>query len=334
LLATGMTAGIFAQGGPILYSPVRQIGDQNIALRPWGSGTIAETQEIAYEGVNSLRVSTRNPFMGGVVLFNATPDLSSSFQDKHNLLRFAVRVADGSLTLGGGTPPPGAGGRGDGGDMAGLAGGPPGALGQGGRGGGPGGLGQAGAPPGVGGQGAQATGTPALRTIRFVITTTDGKKSEAYVPLTTGGAGERGWRHISLPLQAITGFERTNKIIKEIAFSGDDTATFYVGDIRVINDTTPITGSIMGPERHNLALGDEIDLIGQGFGGSSVLRYIWTFSREGEAGQVQPGRVDAEGQAIRRRFRQPGTYTVTLTVLDKYGLKNPHTSSIRVVVNP
>src|SRR3569832_1769757 len=49
LLALAL-AGIASAQGTILYAPVKVIKDQNISVKGWGSGTISETDETAYEG--------------------------------------------------------------------------------------------------------------------------------------------------------------------------------------------------------------------------------------------------------------------------------------------
>lgn len=318
-LAASLAAGALAQS-TIVYAPVRSISDQGISLKGWGSGTISETDEVAFEGTRSIRISTRNYFQGGVMNFARPIDLAAAFGDKNNLLRFAVRVADMSLTLGGGAGPATGGGGGRlGGDPG--AGGPGGAAGPAASGGQPG---TAGGRPG----GAALTeADTTLRFVRVIVTTTDGKKSEAYVPLTTSGAGERGWKSVSVPLQAITGFGDTNKTVRQIAFSGDAISTFYVGDIRTVNDSTPISGSINATDM-NLALGDEVELRAWGNGGSSVLRYYWDFdAKDG----IQ---VDAEGQSVKRKFRKPGKYVITLTIVDANGLKKPFSTTVNATVNP
>ena len=132
---------------------------------------------------------------------------------------------------------------------------------------------------------------------------------------------------MAVPLQAILGLDRTNKQISAFAVSGDATSTFYVGDLRVINDTTPIRGE-PNVRSINLALGEEVTLTAYGEAGSSILRYTWDFD---DADGVQ---VDAEGQSVKRKFRKAGTYNITLTINDFYGLKQPYTTTIKAVVNP
>jgi PKD repeat protein len=62
-------------------------------------------------------------------------------------------------------------------------------------------------------------------------------------------------------------------------------------------------------------------------GGATKVVYQWDFDA---ADGLQ---VDAEGRQVRFRFRKPGTFTVTLTVRDAYGLKTPYSTTLKVVVN-
>lgn len=363
---TGMgvlaTAIAFGQAATIIYAPVKMIKDQNIGLKSWGAGTAAETDEMAFEGGHSIRISTRNYFAGGLLQFGTPVALADKFGDKNNLLRITYQAANagqvmgpgggrpggiggpGGFGPGGGRGPGGVGGPGGiggaggpgGGRGAGGAGGPggvggPGGFGPGGPGGqgGPGGgrgAGGFGAPGGPGGQMGGASSSPKLQNMRVIITTTDGKKSEAYIPVSTS-TGSAAWRTAAIPLQAISGFDKTNKEVKEIAFAGDVTTTFYLGDLRVINDTTPITGD-PNVRDLNLALGDSIDLGASGYGGSSILKYSWDFD---DKDGIQE---DATGQWVKRQFRKPGTFTITLTISDQFGLKKSYSTTIKAKVNP
>ncbi|CAN5399702.1 hypothetical protein BH11ARM2_BH11ARM2_11070 [soil metagenome] len=361
MAATMVAGSALAQSGEVIYTPVQSIKDQGITVKGWGSGTMSETDEVAYEGTDSLRFSTRNYFQGGLLMLSKPVNLTKAATDKNNLLRVVFRSADASSTIGGGGKggpggpggPGGLGGPGGFGGPGGAGGFPGGGLpgGAGGQRGGAGGQKGGGLPGGVGGQkggglpggnrgGGQGLGQTAstalsFKKIRVIVTTTDGKKSEAYIPVSTNGGGERGWRMAAVPLQGISGFDRTNKDVKEIAFSTDAISTVYVGDIRVVNDATPIRGEIAARDRTgnlrkqglNLANGDEVDFIGTGLGGSSVLKYTWDFD---DSDGVD---VDAEGQVVRRKFRKTGTYTVTLTVSDYFGLKEPYKTTMKVTVN-
>ncbi len=313
LAAAGAVAAVSyaVQSAPRLYSPLRSIADQGIALSNWGSGSISETDEISYEGTASLRVTSRNFFQGGVLNFNAPTDLSSTFADPANLLTLVVRTGEVTIVSGstGGPGGAGPGAQGGSGENEGRGGG--GLTAQGGPG---------------GGAATTTTMVSEVKTIRLILTTTDGKKSEIYVPVATSTADAKGWRTMGIPLQAIRGMKDTNKQLKSISLSTDTVASIYLGEIRVANDPTPIYGEPNFRET-NVGSGSTVTFSASGAGGSSVLRYSWDFdAKNGVA-------VDAEGQAVERRFRQPGTYTVTLTISDYYGLKKPYVTTLKVEVN-
>jgi hypothetical protein len=332
-------AGVAAAQGTLLYAPVRAIKDQNISVKGWGSGTISETDETAYEGTHSIRISSRNFFQGGILFFEKPVNLADDYQDKANLLRIVYKPVEAGQVSGGGAPGgrggPGAGGPGGlgAGGLTGGPGGPPGGAGQRGgsgqgrgagapgQGGPPGGL-----PGGLGGPGGAQAAASSMEMMRVIVGTTDGKKSEAYIPLTTGSGGVRGWSTVSVPLAAILGFDRTNKIVNSIAFSPDETATFFLGELGIINDTTPIRGEI-SPSSLNLGVGQEVRLSARGMAGSSILKYSWDFDKEDGI------QIDAEGQTVNRKFRKPGTYIITCTISDYFGLKKPVTVEMKAVIN-
>lgn len=294
-----------------LYVPTRTVADQSISLRDWGSGTIRQTDEAAYEGTQSLRITSRNYFQGGVMMFGKPVDLTKPFADSGSLLSFAMKVPTLSAggTGGGASSRPG---------MGNAGGGSSGAAGLGGEDGGR---------ESGGGATTQATEEDTtLKQVRLIVSTTDGKKSEVYVPVRTSRPDDRGWSQISVPLQAIRGLEKTNKMVQSIAVATDVLATFYIGEVRVIVDSTPIYGE---PNIRELNVGTDetITFSASGFGGASVLVYTWDFNSADGVG------VDAEGQSVKRRFRKPGTYTVTLTIADKYGLKKAFTTTISIQVN-
>lgn len=291
-----------------LYTGTRSISDQGIALRAWGSGTAAESDDAAYEGTTSVRVSSRNFFQGGILNMQAPVDLSAAYADASNLLAFTLYIPKVATSGGGG------GGTG------------PGASGGGGRGNSQ--AGDGGEQGGRGGGGATVVApTEGLQTIRVVLTTSDGKKSEAFLKVGGLVADQRGWVRAAVPLQAIKGLGASDKKVTSMALAGDTVGTFYVGQASILNDSTPVYGEA-SPAELNLALGDEVTFSGNGSAGWSPLKYQWDFD---SSNGVQ---VDAEGQFVKRRFLRPGDYVVTLTVVDAYGLKKPHTSTVKVTVNP
>jgi len=341
LAMTAVLAGfVIGQEIPPVYSPTRTVTDQKITLKAWGSGTIAETDELAFEGIHSIRISTRNYFQGGLFALSVPVDTTAAYSDKTNQLRFVISIPTGSTIMGGsGTKGGPTGGPMTGGGVVGM-GGKSGTGGQGNAGGnrnnrggnrpGQGGM-MGGGIQGMGGMqgmggGAGSNQDPAIRTIRVVVGTTDGKFAEAYIPVTTS-PDAKGWRPLCVPLQALSGFDKTNKTIKSVAISGDTTGSIYVGDVRIVKDSTPITVETNVTDL-NLALGDEVELIAHGYAGSSVIKYQWNFGTT-----TDRTLIDAEGQVVKRKFRKPGEYTITVYVVDVFGLKTPGKATIKVKVN-
>src|SRR5205807_8924123 len=129
------------------------------------------------------------------------------------------------------------------------------------------------------------------------INTNDKQKSEVYITLPPAQPS-KPWRSVAIPLQAINGFSKTNKVIESIGLSGDTTSTYYVGGLMILTDPTPITSEIRSPHREvNLALGDTVRFIGVGYGGATILRYTWDF--DNSAGLEE----DAIGQSVDHRSR-------------------------------
>lgn len=302
-------------GAQTLYQGTTPAASQGLEFRSWGSGSAKETEDTAYEGTQSVRISSRNYFQGGILVFTRPVELAAAFGDKTNLLQFTLKLPAKAQTSGGGA----AGGRKGGAVGAGDDGPSAGGTASGGGGALAGGEG--------GGASATSSDLPALTRVRVVLTTTDGMKSETFLDVSTSLADNRGWSKVGIPLAAITGLERTNKNVASMAISCDALATVYLGEAKVLSDATPVYGTPNHVEL-NLALGDEIVFRGTGSAGSTPAVFAWDFD---ESDGIQ---VDAEGAVVRRKFRKAGSYVVTMVTKDAFGLKPPHMSKIRVTVNP
>src|SRR5690606_14547235 len=79
-LATLVAGTAFANAQQI-YEPNQSIQSQGISVTGWGSGAISETDELAVSGANSIRVSSRNFFQGGIIRFQKPIDLTQTYND-------------------------------------------------------------------------------------------------------------------------------------------------------------------------------------------------------------------------------------------------------------
>ncbi len=99
---------------------------------------------------------------------------------------------------------------------------------------------------------------PVLKEIRLIITTTDGKKSEAYIPAEHDGRGRQRLEDASCDSSTSHHWAGSHEqeMIQSVAFAGNTTSTFYVGDLRVIDDSTPDSvATINAATRHQLGAG-------------------------------------------------------------------------------
>ncbi|MCS6923715.1 MAG: PKD domain-containing protein [Fimbriimonadales bacterium] len=325
VLALGLAGAAWADA--VLYAgqPAAEAG---ITLRSWGSGTIEDTTETTFVGSRSLKILTRGVLSGGWIVYGTPIDLRTDLNAPDKVLRLTLRFPGTA----GATGAPGRGG-GFGGDIGGAPP-PPGAP----RGG-PGFGGDLGGPQAPGGPASGGQTTPAaLRELRLIFETSDGKRTEALLPLYSLRTDESGWQSVSLPLRAIAGLRETNGQLARLGIFGDTASVVYIGEIRVLSEAGPLQGYMAiqntfgsvftsrSQERLSIASGDELIFFGVAEGVSTPVEYRWSFSGD-------PAQVDGIGNVVRRRFPKRGNYTVYLTIADPYGNRPPATAKIEIQVN-
>lgn len=133
------------------------------------------------------------------------------------------------------------------------------------------------------------------------------------------GANSNRWISVAVPLSEMKfAGDAGSATLKSVAIAGDDYADFYVGQIRLVTDDTPIT--CFAGDQQDVAAGDEVDLHGTATGGVSSLNYGWDFDAKGAFTEQATGKdVTTQYQAGDR------DYTVMLTVTDADGVKKPAT---------
>lgn len=289
-----------------------------ITLRAWGSGNIEDSEETAFVGSRSIKVTTRGLLAGGWMSFRNPIDLRADMNAPDKVIRFTFRFPGTTTATGGALGGPTGGPSGFGGSD--LAGGP--------RGGGGGASGGA----------ATQTTTLAMSQIRVVYQTTDHKWGEFMLPVRNLRAGESGWRSVSIPISTIPGLKESSGQIAQIGLFGDTTGVFYVGEIRTLSEQTPIQGYIYvtnafggtfnsrNQQKIVIAANDELTFYGVSESGDLPVVFRWSFGGD-------PTQIDGEGNSIKRRFPKRGTYKVYLTIADPNGKRNPHTSEIEIQVN-
>lgn len=318
MVTTFLAIAVLSQGTS-LYNG-QPLANSGGSVLSWGGGKAEETNETSLAGGRSLKIETNNMFQGGVLSLGAPSDLSAFASNKRDMLTVGLFVIDFS-TAGSSAGSSGGDTGGAQGGRGGAMGGRGGAMGTGGAQGGS--RGGAFAGGSSGGSGSTTSDVPRMEKLRLVITTTDGKRSEAILPVRSVGR----WTQTGIPVSMIPGFDKTNRTVKSFAIAADAPTYFYVGEIKVAQDDTPIQGQIHN-DKLNIGKGTEIVLQGSAEGGATPLTFSWDFN------STDGVQEDAVGQAVRHKFRLPGTFKVTLTVRDVYGLKEPWVGTLDVTVNP
>jgi len=163
-----------------------------------------------------------------------------------------------------------------------------------------------------------------VRRVRAVLVI-NGKFLEAQAPLSGCKVGEDGWVRVSYPIAVIKNkHEIVDPKLERLIITGDGTEPFYVGEIRIISDKSPMRA--YAGEDQFVAARDDVMFKATAETGAAVVRYSWDFDA---SDGIQE---DAVGEVVYHQYRKPGEYTVTLTVSDIFGIKKPVTSTVKVTV--
>jgi len=267
----------------------------------WGSGTAEESSEKVFVGSRSIRMKTQGLHEGGRIDLKDPIDLLAEPLDGTEYLQVVVSFTKMKTPLaGGGYPVPGVG------------------------------YPRTGGVPTYWGSsfGDVEFATPEVSRVRVVLQASDGRSIESTmdVPSQT----DEGWYKVAAPFKVL-GLKQgeTFPVARVLVFT-DIADTVYVGQIGTVRDNTPITVNV-DQDEEVVAQGDVITFRGQAEAGASMLRYSWNFGDRDKSGQ--PGGEDAVGEIVRHKFTKAGDFTVTLTVSDAWGIKEPATATVQVTVN-
>lgn len=150
---------------------------------------------------------------------------------------------------------------------------------------------------------------PRVSKVRFVFISDNGASISAEEP--TGALDpDDQWVRIAVPLAK---FKAGGFNLKKLLIFSDIPNTFYLGEIKLMTDTTPITVDSIGSQ--TVAVYDHVFLTAKADGGVSTLKYSWDFDSSNGIQEEQTGKV------AHYVFTRGGDFTITLTVSDVDGLK-------------
>lgn len=326
LPAAGQTTGtVIFRGDPPQVS--------GITTSSWGSGTVTEDKQAVYAGGQSFKITTQGLYQGGSFSFAKPFDLAPYVTNKNAYLELAIlpppREGTGTGRMGGrGGFPGGPGGPGGfPGGPGGFPGGPGGFPGGpgGGLGGGRGAGGAAGGRNNTNRRQLKMQTPRTLANLRVVLLTNTDKQLEFLMPLASG-RDDNNWRLLHIPVSGIPGLEANDTQIKAMRVFGDVPSTFYLGQVRVLIDATPITidpiSEKVVPRRESYRY------TVTAHAGATPLKYSWDFD---EADGIQE---EGTGRTVVHAYPKAGDYIASVTVSDLYGLKKPAVLKFKVHVTP
>jgi hypothetical protein len=293
-----------AQPGEVMLydgDPPNQAG---ITFAPWGNGDIQDSTDVSFSKGHALKIMTLDSYQGAKITFKTPTDLGDVMADKTRYISFVLRLTRYPRNL----PPPAATTADqDPNNPTPALDNPPDAT----------------QPADAGQTPTSTTDLPVLHSLHIVFTLANGTQSDVQRPLpdsALGAAGLDRWMTLSIPLYALGFTAGTGgSPLQSITISGDDFAVMYIGQIKLIHDSTPIT--CFAGDQQTVTPDQVVTLQGTADGGASDLQFSWDFdAKDGVTDQAQ-------GQTVIAQYASEGDYTVTLTVRDADGIKKPATST-------
>lgn len=290
-----------APGDVLLYNGA-DTATAGLSIAPWGGGTALDSTDISFSKGHSLKVTTLDPYQGARITFKTPVDLGS-LEDKSRMFQITLRLTKSNRTF----PPPAQDDNNDNGPS------------------------DQEEPEGFGNPFGDAnqtiSGITTLKTVHLVFTLANGAQADIIRPMPaadTGGAEQ--WVNLAVPFAALSFSPAADgSPLQSVSIAGDDYAVFYIGQMKLIHDTAPIT--CYAGDRQDVTTRQPVTLHGSASGGASALQYAWDFDdKDGVTDQ-------AYGPDVTTQYLTSGDYKVTLTVSDIDGIKKPATATTTIHVS-
>lgn len=157
---------------------------------------------------------------------------------------------------------------------------------------------------------------PLATRMRFVFVSDTGAMVSAEQPINPLDPDDN-WVRVAVPLAKFkeAGDNSEFRMKRLLIFADQPKTDIYVGEINVVTDDSPIRVDSL--DSQTVVVMDEIFMTAKADAGVSSLKYSWDFdSSDG---------IQAESTDIisRKIYKKGGNYTVTLTVSDTDGIKDP-----------
>ena len=165
-----------------------------------------------------------------------------------------------------------------------------------------------------------------VRMLRLLLFLEEGPVIECATEVSSYKLGDDGWMVVSIPMAALKGkTDLAQYKVKRLVLTADGNEAFHIGEIRTMRDATPLSVDAGGDKE----VSKNYSIAFQAFAttGASAVKYSWDFDKFDGVQEV------AIGDLVYHRFTRAGTYEVTVTVTDVFGVKKPAAATVKVKVN-
>lgn len=169
---------------------------------------------------------------------------------------------------------------------------------------------------------------PALENLCFTFFTATGSgsytlPSSAFFP---ADLVDQTWVRIAFPLNRVLPADRLRGTLNRLVLTSDTPANFQLGRLAVVHDMSTLQANITTAPAV-LETGKAVYFNANANGGIAPCEATWDFDT---AAGVS---IDATGNQVTHVFVNPGTYLITCTIRDMYGMRDPVTVTreIRVI---
>lgn len=294
------------------------LSQAGISVGSWGSGKASESQERTLSGSHSIKITSQSLYSGGRIDFSNPVELYSSDPEPDRYLVFSFFFEDKPKLI---DPSAGTGNEID----------------------------------------ADPYYMPTVSKIRFVFVDDKGIMTSIMEP-TTKVDEDDNWVRVAVPLRKIKLQEdmEIDRLLKDLAANknlkdpasakssisqgpyklarllifSDISATFSLGEIKLVTDSTPIKAEINGTSM----IGSNIKafFLGATEGGLAPLKYSWDFNADDGIQEECTGMVGSHIYVSNRDIPKDEfskDFVITLTVSDIDGIKKPAVTTFKVTVN-
>jgi len=305
------TAEVVAGAPEVMLYDGKAAGPAEPSIADWGGGTGKESTETYLFGGHSFKVTMLDLFQGARITFPTPVSLAGD----NRVFQMTLRRGGATLHYDPRTtsplPPGEAPAPGQlGGFQGGYPGGGPQAGGYQNRRGRRGGRRPQEAPPVL----------PPITNVRLSFAFADGRQADILrpVPAESDSEAGQGWYSVNVPASALKLGGGPAPLLKSVTVGGDHYGVFFVGRMKLGTDTPTLAITIDAPD--SALPGQPVTLTAKGGSQFSALKYSWDLDEGNGADDRQTGEA-----ATARYFEGGQDHTVTLTVTDLDGIKQPVT---------